>query len=129
LRLLLDTRTALWYFLGSERIPSSLKSLLRNPEHELFMSDVSLLEVVLKQSLGKLDLGSHSCDVLPLLATKHLVDPLPLTQTDILALQQLPPLHRDPFDRLLVCQALESGMTIVTPDSLIQRYAVNTLWE
>jgi len=126
---LLDTCAALWYFLGSDNIPSSLKSLLRKPEHELFMSDVSLLEVVLKQSLGKLDLGSYSCDVLPLLATKHLVDPLPLTQTAILALQELPMLHRDPFDRLLVCQALENGMTLVTPDSLIQRYAVNTLWE
>ncbi len=128
MRLLLDTCTLLWYFEGSEKIPHAVRDILTDPVNEVLMSDASVLEIVLKYSLGKLELSSPPSALLPSMAEDHLIDELPLTPEAIYRLESLPWRHRDPFDRLLVAQALVHHLSIVTPDPAIRQYEASTLW-
>lgn len=125
---LLDTCVALWYFNGSDAISAELKHTLRDRRHELYLSDVSVLEVVIKNRLGKLPMPQPPSRLLPPLARKHGLENLPLTATAIYRLELLPDLHRDPFDRLLIAQALTHHLTLVTPDPLIHGYPVPIFW-
>ncbi len=125
---LLDTCVALWYFAGSDKIPASILSVLRDPRHEIFFSDVSLLEIVIKHQLGKLPLPEPASRLILKWVRQHGFRFLPLTTQSILRLESLPALHRDPFDRLLLCQALTHRLTLVTPDPLIRRYDAPVLW-
>ena len=128
MRFLLDTCTLLWYFEGSARIVEALREALTDPANHLFASDVSILEIVLKHSLGKLAFPRSPAVLLPQLIERHLIEDLPLSRQAIFRLESLPAHHKDPFDRLLVAQALVHGLQIVTPDPLIRRYDVATLW-
>ncbi len=125
---LLDTCVALWIFEGSPRISPDLRDRLTDPSHDLLLSDASLLEIVIKHGLGKLPLPRPPSELIPTLAARHMMDPLPLSAADIWRIEKLSGLHRDPFDRLLVAQALERGLELVTPDPKIQEYDVPVLW-
>ena len=129
MRFLLDTCAVIWYFEGSEKIPPRARDLLTDPENALYMSDVSILEVVIKHMLGKFRLSAPPSKLLPALAEKHSLDCLPLRREAMFRLESLPPLHRDPFDRLLIAQSVEHALTLVTPDPLIRQYELATLWE
>ncbi len=128
MRYLLDTCVVLWYFQGSSRISAGLKDVLTDPGNELFFSDVSLLEVVIKYNLGKLPLPKPPSRVLPTWVTKHGIQNLCLTSSAILRLEKLPSHHHDPFDRLLIAQAIEHRFQLVSPDPLIHRYPIKVLW-
>jgi PIN domain nuclease of toxin-antitoxin system len=128
LSFLLDTCTLLWYFEGSAKIPETLRDALTDPANEVLASDVSVLEIVLKYSLGKLAFPRPPSVLLPELIERHLIEHLPLSRDAIFRLESLPSHHRDPFDRLLIAQALVHGLQIVTPDPLIRQYDVATLW-
>jgi PIN domain nuclease of toxin-antitoxin system len=125
---LLDTCVVIWYFEGSDQIPGSIRDKLTNPENEVYMSDVSVLEVVIKYMSGKFPLSDPPSKVLPALADEHAFASLPLLQEAIYRIESLPPLHRDPFDRLLIAQSLEHDLTLVTPDLQIREYDLSTLW-
>ncbi len=128
MNLLLDTCTALWNFGGSERISKSLRKVLTDLDNDLFISDISILEITIKYSLGKLSLSEAPSVVLPQWIDSHDMLLLPLSTGTIFELESLPLKHKDPFDRLLVCQALIHQMTIVTPDINIHEYSIETLW-
>lgn len=128
MRFLLDTCTLLWYFQGSDRIPETLRDRLTDPTNEVLASDVSVLEIVLTHSLGKISLPRPPSILLPRLLERHLIDELPLTRGAIFRPQSLPPLHKDPFDRLLIAQALEHGLQLATPNPLIRQYDLDTTW-
>jgi len=123
-KLLLDTCVLLWMFEGSDRISPELQSALTDLDNELYFSDVSLLEIVIKYQLGKLPLPRAPSRLILPLARKHMVDLWPHDATSILGLEALPLLHRDPFDRLLVAQARAHALTLVTPDTKIHQYDV-----
>ena len=125
---LLDTCVALWYFDGSPRLPQAVLGTLRDPSHDVYFSDVSVLEIVIKHRLGKLPLPQPPSRLLPPLARKHVLESLPLGAAAIFRLEALPDLHRDPFDRILIGQALAHHLTLVTPDPLIHQYRVATFW-
>jgi PIN domain nuclease of toxin-antitoxin system len=125
---LLDTCVALWIFEGHEKISPALRDTVTELTNDLSFSDVSILEIVIKHRLGKLPLNRPPSTILLPLAARHLMDILPLTTGAIFRLEALPDLHRDPFDRLLVAQALEHRLTLITPDPLIRQYDVPTLW-
>lgn len=125
---LLDTCTAIWLFEGSTKIPAKIKDTLRDLRNELYLSDVSILEIVIKHQLGKLPLSQPPSRILLPLAQKHFIDILPLESAAIFGLEALPALHRDPFDRLLIAQALHHGLVLVTPDPLIHQYPVDVAW-
>ena len=125
---LLDTSVVIWTFEENERISSRAKRALLAPSQPFFVSVVSLWEIILKAQSGKLTLSFGLRTAIDDILSESSWSVLSL-QTDALnALINLPFLHRDPFDRILIAQAQSDGLTIVTPDSQIRRYDVPTLW-
>ena len=94
----------------------------------MFLSSVTTWEICLKHSLGKLPLPVPPRIFIPEGLAGLSITPLTLAYEDSFHLQGLPPLHKDPFDRMLICQAIEHGLTIMTPDEAIRSYPVKTLW-
>jgi len=113
---------------GSPRLSSRARELFRDPDNEVFLSAVSAWEIAVKFALGALPLPAAPLEIVPKERELHGIAPLPLTEEAALYLQKLPKLHRDPFDRMLVCQAITGGAAILTPDELISQYGVLTIW-
>ncbi len=128
MKLLLDTCAFLWLIRGREEASERARSLFASPENEVYLSSVSAWEIAVKHNLGKLPLGDVPARYVPTERERHGITPLPLTETDVLLLDKLPAVHADPFDRMLVCQAIANQMTILTPDPLIARYPALTAW-
>jgi PIN domain nuclease of toxin-antitoxin system len=118
---LLDTHVLLWAAGAPQRLSQAVRALLSAPEHELLFSAVSLWEIVIKRSLGRDDFEVEP-GVLRRGLEEHGYAELPVASRHALALEQLPPIHRDPFDRMLVAQALVEGVTLLTADAVVARY-------
>jgi PIN domain nuclease of toxin-antitoxin system len=125
--LLLDTHIFLWYISGDGRLPLAWRNILQEPANDVYLSVVSLWECIVKYQLGKLPLPLPPQTYLPEQRERHRVASLPLNEANVSYLAQLPDLHRDPFDRMLVCQALHRDLTLVTVDAKIQAYPVKVL--
>ena len=128
MRILLDTCTFLWLISSDKALSRSARDAFVDPDNDAFLSTVSAWEIALKHSLGKLPLPSAPERFIPLQRERHGVASLPLEEQAILHLPKLPLLHRDPFDRALICQAIQHELTLLTPDPLITQYAVRTAW-
>ena len=128
MRILLDTCTFLWIAAQAERLSDTALALFRDPANEVFLSSASAWEIVVKSTLGRLHLPEPPDAYVPRLRGRHQIRPLPLDEASALHLLRLPALHRDPFDRMLVCQAIVHGMTLLTPDVAITQYPANTKW-
>lgn len=128
MRLLLDTCTFLWCIEGGASLPDAVRRALADPSNDVRLSSVSAWEIGVKHALGKLPLPEPPERYVPAQRSARGIAPLPLDEEATLCLHRLPPVHRDPFDRMLVCQALVGGLTLVTPDPDIRRYPVKTLW-
>jgi PIN domain nuclease of toxin-antitoxin system len=126
--ILLDTCAFLWVILGARELSSRAKDLFTDPSNDVFLSAVSVWEISVKYSLGRLPLYEPPERFLSQERERHLIAPLPLDEADVLHLHRLPQLHKDPFDRMLVCQAIERGLVILTPDRLISQYPTRTAW-
>ena len=128
MRLLLDTCTFLWAVDDQSRLSEVARSLVIDPGNEVFLSAVSAWEITLKQYGGRLTLSEPALQFVPKYRAAHRFLELPLDETSALRLGQLPSAHKDPFDRMLICQAIAHGLAIVTPDPLIICYPVRTFW-
>lgn len=128
MKLLLDTCTFLWVLFEVARLSDDAREAFEDPANEVYLSVVSAWEVAVKHNLGKLPLPAAPDVLVPRQRDAHGILSLPLDERAALFLGRLPPIHRDPFDRMLTSQALTHGMTLVTPDPLIRQYAVSTLW-
>lgn len=126
MRLLLDTHVFLWLLAEPERLGDHIGSL-QDPGNQLFLSAASSWEIAVKAQLGRLHLPDDPKRYVPDRMRAIGAEPLPVQHTHALAVGELPPLHRDPFDRLLVAQARDLRLRIVTADSQIARYEVETL--
>ncbi|HZO87458.1 MAG TPA: type II toxin-antitoxin system VapC family toxin [Chthonomonadaceae bacterium] len=127
MRLLLDTHIFLWYISGDKQLSLAWQSLLRDPANQVFLGVVSVWEASIKYDLGKLPLPAPPETYLPLQCERHLIASLSLEEAALRHLAHLPALHRDPFDRMLICQALEYDITLVTVDPAIRAYPVTVL--
>ncbi len=127
MRALLDTSALLWWLGEPARFERSLLTTLKDEESVVFFSQVSLLEIQIKVGLGKLQLD-FPVDRILALAIQSGLTALPLSNEAIFTLPKLPEVHRDPFDRLLICEAIQQGIPLVSPDSMIHRYPVKVLW-
>jgi PIN domain nuclease of toxin-antitoxin system len=120
-KLLLDTQILLWAAGQPERLSAAARKLLRDPRNELLFSAASIWEIAIKNTLGREDFR-----VEPRLLRRGLLDngyvELPVTSQHAVTIDGLPPLHKDPFDRLLLAQALCEGITLVTGDARLARY-------
>jgi PIN domain nuclease of toxin-antitoxin system len=128
MRLLLDTCTFLWLISDDDNLSQPARELFQNPQNEVFLSAVSVWEITVKYQLGKLPLPQHPRHYIPQKRTQHQIESLSLHEEAIQHLANLPEIHRDPFDRMLICQAVEEGMVLLTPDPLIQQYPVKVIW-
>jgi len=125
-RLLLDTHVLLWALSAPRRLPIHVAAAIRDPESDVYVSAASTWEIAIKSALGKM-----SADLATIVRAARAAgfDELPISIGHTVRLRALPPLHRDPFDRLLVAQALEEHLMIVSHDRLISTYPVSRLWE
>ena len=128
MRILLDTCTFLWIAGDAPLLTASARRLFEEPDNEVYLSPISGWEIVVKHGLGRLPLPQPPERFIPALREKHGIEALPLEEEAALHLGRLPQLHRDPFDRMLVCQAIVHGLVILTPDRLISQYPVRTAW-
>ncbi len=121
MKLLLDTHVLLWAAGLAGRLPEGVRTLLEDPETEPVFSAASLWEVAIKSAMGRADF-----QVDPHLLRRGLVEngytELPVTGAHAVAVVLLPPLHKDPFDRILVAQAQVEGLTLLTADERVGRY-------
>jgi PIN domain nuclease of toxin-antitoxin system len=127
LRLLLDTHVFLWYISADPTLPATFRAASQDPANEVYLSVASVWEAVIKHHLGKLPLPAPPADYLPRQRDAHGITSLPIREGAMIHLASLPLLHRDPFDRLLVAQALQHELTLVTVDPDIAGYPVSLL--
>jgi PIN domain nuclease of toxin-antitoxin system len=128
MRLLLDTCTFLWIVGGDPALSPGAREAFVAPESEVFLSAASAWEIAVKHRLGKLPLPARPEAFVPAQRSAHGIEPLPVDEEAALHVAKLPDLHRDPFDRMLVAQAIVGGLVLVTPDEPIRQYPVRTLW-
>jgi len=131
MKLLLDTCTFLWWIAEHPDMSGKAAQALRDPDHPCWLSVASLWEILVKCRAGRLTIDCGAQSVFDFLGEQCRVNQiglLPVLADDIRHISQLPDIHRDPFDRLLICQTIEHGLTLVTPDRNIQRYPIRTLW-
>ena len=128
MRLLLDTCTFLWIVTASPRLSKNAAQWFSDPSNEVFLSVVSAWVMGVKYSLGTLRLPASPIDFIPAQRETHGIAALPLTEEEVLYLPKIPKLHRDPFDRMLICQAVVNGLAVLTPDELVSQYPIRTLW-
>lgn len=126
-RLLLDTHVWLWMLAEPDRITDSVRAELANTENELFLSAASGWEISIKHGLGKLALPVPPREYVPDRLRRSGVLPLAVELDHVLRVGDLPPHHRDPFDRLLVAQANAVGLRLVTADRQLDAYDVDLL--
>ncbi len=121
MKLLLDTHLLLWAAGQPGRLPAPARDLLQDPEHQLLFSTASLWEIAIKSGLGRADFRADAR-----LLRRGLLDngyaELPIAGAHAVAVTVLPPIHKDPFDRMLVAQAAIEGVTLLTADPVVAQY-------
>jgi PIN domain nuclease of toxin-antitoxin system len=127
MRLLLDTHIFLWYITADPQLPAAFRDAIRDPANEVYLSVASVWEAVIKYALGKLPLPEAPAEYLPRQREAHRIATLPVEEGALVQLARLPPLHRDPFDRILIAQALQHGLKLVTVDDAVRAYPVPLL--
>ncbi len=128
MKYLLDTAVFLWSVDAQQQLGAAAKEALESRAEEVFLSPVVSWEIVVKIARGKLTLARTAGETLDLAFARFGLRPLPITHAHSLALGVLPPVHNDPFDRMLVAQARSEGMTLMTADAVLRQYPVEILW-
>lgn len=127
--ILLDTATFLWWIAGDKRLPSTMASVLRDPDHRVWLSAASCWEIAIKHASRKLPLPEDPTVLVPEQRAKHDIELLPIGELETLQVGKLPSLHRDPFDRMLVAQSIIHGLQIATSDPLVRQYPCRWIWK
>ncbi len=127
MRFLLDTNALLFWLEGSRRIEKRLLARLVDPANAVYVSAVSGFEIAVKASLKRLKLPDAPSKILPPFFTQASLTTLPITMEHSLGVFALPQHHSDPFDRLLVSQAIAEGLTLVTSDKILERYPAKVI--
>jgi PIN domain nuclease of toxin-antitoxin system len=127
--ILLDTCTLLWLVLEADKLSARARTLLDEPATLIWLSSISAFEIGQKHAKGKLELSLPPAQWLPRALESHRLRLLELDLPSALAAAALPPIHNDPFDRLLIATARQHGLTLLTPDPKIHAYPdIKTAW-
>lgn len=124
MKVLLDTHTLLWCLADDPRLSGAARAVVEDPRHIILVSAISAWEIAIKRALGRLDAPDdleRAVEDAGFVAHR-------IGFSEMRHLEKLPSLHQDPFDRMLIAQALEEGVPIVTRDAQIRRYPVQTIW-
>ena len=128
MRLLVDTHVFLWALLDDHRLSKKAKQILRSDEHELVFSLVSLWEIAIKMKTGKLNAVGSSVAYIHDEMEAFGMELLPIRYEHLLQLESLPAHHGEPFDRLLLAQAVTESLPILSHDRMFGRYPVKVIW-
>lgn len=125
---LLDTHTFLWLNIEPEKLSRKVAQLVTEPQNEIYVSAATAWEISIKYGNGKLELPLPPDRWIQARITQNAYVHLPILVSHASAVHKLPDIHRDPFDRLLICQSQLENMPLVTKDPLIQKYGVEMIW-
>jgi PIN domain nuclease of toxin-antitoxin system len=128
LRVLLDTHAFLWWITDDPRLSERARGVIRSGRNELFLSAASGWEIAIKAGLGRIRLPEPMGSFLVDQMVRNGIEALPVSMRHALHVHTLPPLHRDPFDRMLVAQAQLEDLEILTADPAFSQYAVRAIW-
>ena len=128
MKLLLDTCAFLWFLADSPQLSPTARAQILDPANEVYLSAVSVWEIARKYAQGGISLPSHPSSLIPAVRRDSGIASLSLTETDALAAEKLQLFHKDPFDRMLIAQALMGGLAIVTSDRAFEPYPVRVIW-
>ena len=126
--LLLDTHTMVWMIYKPHKLSARLRALLADPANKLLVSICSLWELTIELAIGKMQIPGSDLTAFLRNLEEFGVGILPVTPEQLLALQQLPRHHRDPFDRMLMAQSIAESVALVTKDEDIQKYDLELIW-
>ena len=124
-----DTHVFLWAMVEPKNLSQLAAQIIENEQNELLLSSVVVWEIVIKREIGKIVFQKNNLEIF----IRRVIEgngfiPLPITSTHTLELENLPGIHRDPFDRMLISQARVEKATLITSDRIIQNYDVETVW-
>lgn len=128
MRILLDTHTLLWFVDASPNLSDHAREVIEEPANQKIVSIVSLWEIAIKHSLGRLVLSLPLDQYINTYLTPSKVELLPIETLHILTFSQMPWHHRDPFDRILVAQAITENIPIISVDTALDAYSVQRIW-
>jgi len=129
MRLLLDTHTFIWWDNEPDKLSTRVRDLCQDPNNRLILSVVSIWEMQIKSQLGKLTLNQSLADLVERQQDRNQIEILAIKLPHVLALNELPSHHKDPFDRLLIAQANIEDALLLSKDAVFSAYSVNVLWE
>jgi PIN domain nuclease of toxin-antitoxin system len=129
MRVLIDTHIFIWYIQNSERLPSSIATYINDGRNDILLSIASVWEMAIKQSTGKLNLGLPYASFIEEQMRLNSMELLPLRLDHLEVVTTMPFHHRDPFDRLLIAQAMLEDIVIISADSTFSSYPVQRIWE
>lgn len=128
MKYLLDTNTFIWWNKNSDNLSPVARSIVQERSHTLLLSLVSVWEIQIKVGLGKLTLPASLAEILQKQRDANQIELLSITLPHILALENLPPHHKDPFDRLLVAQVQIEQIPILSADPMLKQYGIPVIW-
>ncbi len=128
MKLLLDTHAFLWFIAGDKQLEDHARRLIEDPTNERFLSVASIWEITIKSSLGRLTIPTPPSTLIREHVWANAIDILNITPEHFDALHSLPYYHKDPFDRLLIAQAIHEDMFLVTKDQVFAEYDVQSTW-
>ena len=128
MKLLLDSCVFLWMIDDYKKIPSATREKITSPLNEIYLSSISIVEMTIKAGLGKLSIPKPFAEFIIDCRKKHGINELALKEEDVIILEKLPLIHSDPFDRMLVAQAIANEMAIISCDKKIKDYPVSIVW-
>jgi len=125
---LIDTQCFLWSFASPELLSDLPQDIFTNPQHSLYFSAASSWEIAIKTGIGKLRLPDPPEVYVPDRLAMSGIKGLAVEHSHVLTVYKLPPLHKDPFDRVLIAQAIAESLILLTADPVIINYNVKTIW-
>jgi PIN domain nuclease of toxin-antitoxin system len=128
MRLLLDTHALIWWASSSEQLPKKVLDLLEDADNRLFLSVASIWEMQIKCQNGKLELGKPLAQLVSNQQVSNGLKILLVEPSHVYALQGLPDVHRDPFDRIMIAQAIVEDLGFVSADRVLNGYPVRQIW-
>lgn len=129
MKYLIDTHVFISLAMSESAFPERVAHIITSDIHQVYLSDISIWEIQIKSTIGKLPLVAPLESMVSKVSAAHHLERLALVPDHIFALALMPLIHRDPFDRLLIAQAQTEGYTLITSDPMIHRYNSATLWE